>query len=118
MSMQQQTKDMHDGAVGVVYRSEAGLFLGASSLKIQGIADPPTLEAIACREAIALAQDLNLQQITVATDSSTVVNDMVRPYVGRYSTMIPEIKELLVPFSEITSRHENRASNCEVHRLS
>jgi hypothetical protein len=24
----------------------------------------------------------------------------------------------LVPFSEITSRHENRASNCEVHRLS
>jgi hypothetical protein len=38
------TKETKDGAADVVCRSEAGLFLGASSLKIQGIVDPPTLE--------------------------------------------------------------------------
>jgi hypothetical protein len=41
------TKDINDGAIGMVCRSKAGLFFDASSLKIRGIADPPTLEAIA-----------------------------------------------------------------------
>jgi ribonuclease HI len=86
------TKETCDGAVGVVCRSEAGLFLGASSLKIRGIADPSTLEAIACRKAIALAQDLNLQWISVATDCLAVVNDIARPCAERYSIVIHEIR--------------------------
>jgi hypothetical protein len=31
--------------------------------------------------------------------------------------VIPEIKKLSVLFSKITFRHENRALNCEAHRL-
>jgi hypothetical protein len=72
-------RDSRDGAVGVVCRLETGLFLGASMLKIQGVSDPVTLEAMACREALALAQDLNLQRVTVATDCLSVVNDLARP---------------------------------------
>jgi hypothetical protein len=43
------------GAVGVVCRSETGDYLGASALTIPGISDPAVMEAIACREALALA---------------------------------------------------------------
>jgi hypothetical protein len=52
------SKQDRGGAVGVVCRSEQGVFLGASSLSVPGIADPTVMEAIACREAMALVKDL------------------------------------------------------------
>jgi hypothetical protein len=63
------SKNGRGGAVGVV---------GASTLAIQGIVDPAVLESLACREALALAQDLALQRVTIATYCIAVVNDMNR----------------------------------------
>jgi hypothetical protein len=54
------SKSRPGGAVGVVCRGEDGSFLGASSLTINGVSDPAILDALACREAIALAHDLQL----------------------------------------------------------
>jgi ribonuclease HI len=105
------------GAVGVVCRDETGLFLGASTLTIPGIIDPAVMEALACREALALAQDLHLQRVTIATDCLAVLNDMQRPFAGRYSMILEEIKANSGPFGEAVFRHENRASNQEAHRL-
>ena len=48
------------GAAVAVCRGTHGLFLGSSALVIPGIWDPATLEAMACREGIALAEDLNI----------------------------------------------------------
>jgi hypothetical protein len=42
---------------------------------------------------------------------------MSKPYAGRYSTAIREIKEAAKFFAVATFRHENRASNSEAHRL-
>jgi hypothetical protein len=64
------------GAVGAVCRAEDGTFLGASVLKIGGINDPAVLEEIACREAMALVEDLYERRVTVATDCLSVVNNM------------------------------------------
>jgi ribonuclease HI len=75
------------------------------------------MEAIACREALALAQDLHLRQVTVASDCLAVVNDMSRHCAGSYSMVLSEIKSLGSSFLESSFRHENRASNSEVHRL-
>jgi hypothetical protein len=47
---------------------------GASMLNIQGINDLVVLEAMACREA--LAQDLQLHCITVATDGTAVCREL------------------------------------------
>jgi hypothetical protein len=47
----------------VVCRSEAGTFMWASTLTISGLDNPATLEAMACREALALAQDLSLSHV-------------------------------------------------------
>jgi hypothetical protein len=46
------------GAVSAVCRDANGRFLGASTRTIKGISDPATLEAIACSEALGLADDL------------------------------------------------------------
>jgi ribonuclease HI len=105
------------GAVGVVCRDATGGFLGASTLTVEGVSDPTILEAIACREALTLAQDLQLRRVTVATDCLAVVNDMAQPFAGSYSMVLKEIKSLETSFVESSFRHENRASNGEAHRL-
>jgi ribonuclease HI len=37
------------------------------------IVDPPTLEALACREALALADELGLRRVTASSDCKQVV---------------------------------------------
>ena len=63
----------HD-AVAAVARGETGAFLGASSVVFHGMSDLETVEAMACREALALAQELHLQRITMASDCISVIN--------------------------------------------
>jgi ribonuclease HI len=105
------------GAVGAVCRAEDGTFLGASVLKVRGINDPAILEAIACREAMALAEDLYERKVTVATDCLSVVNNMEQAYDGSYTMVISEVKARAQTLGEVTFRHENRASNSEAHNL-
>jgi hypothetical protein len=81
------------GVVGVVCRSALGEFMGASALTIPGITDPAVMEALACREAMALAKDLNLQNIMVATDCLSVITAMEQPYAGRFSMVHNEVKD-------------------------
>lgn len=49
--------------MGVVCRNEQRAFQGASAVVFDGIVDPETLEALACREAISLAEDLGLTKL-------------------------------------------------------
>ena len=46
------------GTAAAVCRDQTSNYLGSSELVLPGITDPPTLEAIACREGLALADDL------------------------------------------------------------
>ncbi|XP_073358132.1 uncharacterized protein [Aegilops tauschii subsp. strangulata] len=48
------------GVAAAVARDKSGHFLGASALVIIGLVNPASLEAHACSEALALAQDLHL----------------------------------------------------------
>ncbi|KAE8783352.1 putative cysteine-rich receptor-like protein kinase 20 [Hordeum vulgare] len=81
------------GAVAAVCRSHTGLFLGASVIVFGSIYDPPTLEALAIREALAQARDLNLQQIYVASDCKFVVEDIMQKNMATYGAIIHEIIE-------------------------
>lgn len=53
------------GAAAAACRSDAGQYMGASAVVMQGSSDPTILEAVACHEALALAQDLHLTRIRV-----------------------------------------------------
>lgn len=57
------SKSSNIGVVGVVCRSETGLFLGASVAVFHGVTEPATPEAYACMEALALADDLVVTRV-------------------------------------------------------
>ena len=64
------------GAAAVICRDETRAFLGASAIVFDGLVDPPSLEAQACNEALALAKDLNLRRVQVASDCLEVLNNI------------------------------------------
>jgi hypothetical protein len=55
-------------ALAAIARNEQGLFLGASSITLQGKSNPELLEVLACREAVALASDIDVRVARVASD--------------------------------------------------
>jgi ribonuclease HI len=105
------------GAIAAVCRAENGDFLGTSAVIIQGIDDPATLEAMACREALSLAEDLNITRARIATDCLEVVNSMKGPYFGRFSSVMKEINSRSRVFAALEFVHERRSSNTEAHGL-
>ncbi|EMS57964.1 Acid phosphatase 1 [Triticum urartu] len=64
------------GAAVAVCRDTDGNYMGSSVLVVHGITDVAILEAIACREGLALAQDLMLQNFVLASDSKQIVSDI------------------------------------------
>jgi hypothetical protein len=65
-------------------------------------------------EALALAEDLYLQKVEVASDCLTVI-DMEKPFEGRYSMILREIKSKFLEFNSMVSIHESTFSNSEAH---
>jgi hypothetical protein len=63
------------GAATAFYRDSNGAYQGASSIVIHGVTGPLTLEAITCREALSLAEDLGVNRIYVASDCKVVIDD-------------------------------------------
>ncbi|KAE8771801.1 Acid phosphatase 1 [Hordeum vulgare] len=76
------------GSRAVVCHNDAGNFLGRSTLVIDGQIDPATLEVIACREALALVEDLLLHDFVISSYCKQVVNDIKLGNQGRYGSII------------------------------
>lgn len=53
------SRDQGEGTFSAICRNSGGMFLGASVIKRRGISDLATLEALACREAPAIASSAN-----------------------------------------------------------
>jgi ribonuclease HI len=110
-------KTANKGVVGAVCRSYDGGYLGASVIVFEGITNPAFLEALACREALALAADLNLGDITVASDCLEVVKGLHDQYLGLSSHILVEIKDTARARGGVCFRHEGRKMNTEAHNL-
>jgi hypothetical protein len=68
------------GVGGEICRDDQGIYLGASTVVFSGISDPTTFESLACREALALADDLVLSCFKVASDCKVMVTHIRRHY--------------------------------------
>ena len=79
------------GAVGAISRDHLVVFLSASTIFFTKIDDSTTLEALAAREALALAEDLNLQHIHITSDCKAVVDDIKKGGAATYGPIILEI---------------------------
>ena len=91
--------------------------MGASAIKLRFISDPTTLEALAVREGQAIAEDLYVNQIQIATDCKTVVNDIKQNSGMEYGAIVHEIIERSRSFLVCNVVHEFRSSNFETHHL-
>ena len=90
--------------------------MGSSALVLFGFCDAATLEAIACREAIALAEDLNQHHYIVASNCKQVIDDIARGSQGDYGVIIKEIRSRSPP-STSSFTFEKREANVEAHKL-
>jgi hypothetical protein len=69
---------------------EDGNFLGASALVLEGCEDPETPEVVPCHEGLALASDLDLQMLQVASDYVNTVRNIHGEGFGRYGPIVLE----------------------------
>jgi len=67
------------------------MFGGTLVVVTEGISDPEIMEAVACRESLALALDLLLQKIRVVYDNIIVVRNIRGKDFGSYGHVIQEI---------------------------
>ena len=104
------------GSVAAVCRDSQGTYLGSAALVIGEVYDPAPMEAIACREAISLAQDLQVHNLVISSDSKQVVNDILKGSQGAYGAVISEIQARSAAFN-CSFIFESRVVNFEAHKL-
>ena len=92
------------GAAAAVCRDYNGTFLGASAVVFDGLSDPASLEAWACNEALALAQDLNLSRMVIASDCLEVVSKIDPGAATHYAPILHEISAIRREFNYVFSR--------------
>jgi hypothetical protein len=66
------SKNSSRASAAAVAKDEAGNFLGASAVMMLGITEPEIMEALALREGMALAKDLSLCQVCMASATQTL----------------------------------------------
>ena len=101
----------------MVSRDEAGNFLGASVVMMLGIIEPEIMEALALREGMALAKDLSLRRVCMASDCANAGRSMKGPTMGVYVQIIKELKEEAATFQLMEIVHEKRGANRDAHSL-
>ena len=75
------------------------------------------LEAQACIEALAIAADLQVQSICVATDCQEVVSRIKDDSPCKFYPILQDIKHHRLAFSAVEFIHESRKYNGEAHAL-
>lgn len=103
-------------AAAAVLRSEEGDFRGASVLVVEGISEPTCAEAIACREALCLAQDQGLHSLTIASDCLGVIKNIQEGSLGENAMIIKEISDIVKTIFGVVFKHEFRESNVDAHK--
>ena len=93
-----------------------GCFL-AHQLVVEGTTSPEVAEAMACREGLALASDLDLQKIRIVTGCVNVVKNIYGQGMGLKGHIVMEIKTGAARFVDAQLVHEGRNSNGDAHRL-
>jgi ribonuclease HI len=105
------------GSVAAVIRDEQGIFVGTSTLVFPGKTEAETLEALACREAVAIARDVNARRVQVASDCLSVIKSLEQGTMGAYANIVREIKDSVQDFEVLSFAHERRSMNKEADRL-
>ena len=81
------------------------------------LSDPGTLEMLAIREALALADDIYVRRVHIASDCKVAVDDIQQQNKGSYGAIAHEIIQHRSEFEACNILHEFRSSNIKAHKL-
>ena len=81
-------------------------YLGSSAMVFGGIDDPAMVESLTCCEALSLAEDLQVQNLLIASGCKVVVEDINKGNLGRYGTIVAEIARRAAHFQKCSFIHE------------
>jgi hypothetical protein len=111
--------DMGQGATGVVIRDSAGTFIGGRALWYRHGLNALMMEAVAYRDGVILAREMNFRRVQVETDSQELVNlwEMGELQRSSISPIIKDIKDISVFFLDFSLMYANRACNHVAHTL-
>jgi ribonuclease HI len=73
-----------------------------------GVTDPSVLETMACREALSLADDLNIRNISISSDCQGALTDIVGNMGSTNAAIAKEINEYERGFGAARFTHERR----------
>ena len=101
------------GATGAVLQNDAGSFEAGRAKWYSHCLDPLSMEALACRDGVALAADLGVQKLKIETDSQELVNlwkmgDNQRSCIA---PIIREIRDRSAVFLAFSLVYANRSCN-------
>ena len=82
-----------------------------------GISDPETMEVLALRVGLALANDLSLSRVRMASDCANAVRGMAGSTFGVCGQIVKELKEGAAAFQTMEIVHERRDANFDAHTL-
>ncbi|CAD6236843.1 unnamed protein product [Miscanthus lutarioriparius] len=107
------------GATGVVLRDDSGVFVRGIAKWYEHCLDALTMEALACRDGLAMALQLGIQKVWLESDCQEVVRLWQVRDQQRSSVMsiLKEIKELSTLFQEFKFSFPSRSCNRVAHAL-
>ena len=82
-----------------------------------GLVDATSLEAHVVNESLALAKDLHIQSLVIASDCLQVVTSINKGAATVYAMVISEIKHRSSDFGDVCFKFEHRECNFEAHDL-
>jgi hypothetical protein len=78
----------------------------ASRAPILAENNPSTLEAMTCREALALAQDLQISHLCIASACLEVIKSLQGTFMGIHAMITEEVKASSSLFTSVVFKHE------------
>jgi ribonuclease HI len=111
------SKNSNGAAVAAIAQNVDGNFIWASAVVFFGITDPKSLEAMACREGLSLANNTILHRVRIASDYANVIRSIHSGSMGVYSHVIQEIKAREGAFQMMEFVHERREANYDAYNL-
>jgi hypothetical protein len=97
------------------YLSRPTRALSCCSALVVRVFDPLLLETYAVREALALAADLNLHHVQIASDCQVLIKEIHQGSSGKNAAILREISLTAREFQSCNFVFENRNFNFEAH---
>ena len=82
-----------------------------------GVTDPLSIELLACRDAIIMAQDMGVQHVVMETDCQEIQRLWDAPQRSTCYHLILEMKEMATGFQGFRLRFSGRQTNMAAHRV-